>query len=279
MLNDSQMLTLISVIQARSSSLVTGVKVFEQIEQHRAPEATRKGPLYLPGIEDVSSWTAVQSVPSKFVGQRSLRRITSSSTIDALKPLNKMMTEHLSIDFGVQELMLNAIAQTAVTTFESTSTDIFARDGYTIDQCGQLRTKTFVYSENLRYDVKHQVSTFRTALGCAWLRTTAIHHDNTSSKKPKKSQTITSLILYPTRWLQYMGVQNGLEAVVASAGRSWLFNCNITVTRAVPEDSLIFDLCRTGQTRAVESLLEKGMASVVDTSSKGWKPLHVRRAY
>lgn len=72
-----------------------------------------------------------------------------------------------------------------------------------------------------------------------------------------------------------MGIRNGLEAVVASGGRSWLFNCNITVTRPVPDDSLIFELCRTGQTRAVEALLEKGMASVVDTSPKGWKPLHV----
>ncbi|KAI4665460.1 uncharacterized protein J4E78_002921 [Alternaria triticimaculans] len=76
----------------------------------------------------------------------------------------------------------------------------------------------------------------------------------------------------------YMGIQSGLEAVVASGGRSWLFNCNITVTCPVPDDSLIFELCRTGQTRAVETLLEKGMASVVDTSPKGWKPLHFAAA-
>ena len=73
-----------------------------------------------------------------------------------------------------------------------------------------------------------------------------------------------------------MGIQGGIEVVTASAGRSWLYNINMTVTRAVPEDSLIFELCSTGQTRAVEALLEKGMASVVDTSPRGWKPLHVR---
>ena len=72
-----------------------------------------------------------------------------------------------------------------------------------------------------------------------------------------------------------MCIQNGLEAVVASGGRGWLFNCNITVTRRVPNDALIFELCRTGQTHAVEALSEKVMASVVDTSPKGWKPLHV----
>ena len=271
------MLTTSSVLQGRSSDALIGVKVFEDIEERSVSTTARKGSLSLPGIEDASGWAAVQSVPSKFVGQRSIRHMTSSSAMSTLQPVGKMMIEHPSINFGVQELMLHAIAQTAVTTFDTTSLEIFAQDGYTIDQCGQLRTKTFVYAENLQYRIKHQVSTFRTALGCAWIRTTAIQHDIKTSKKGRSSQTIRSLILYPTRWLQYMGIQSGLEAVVASAGRSWLFNCNMTVTCAVPEDSLIFDLCRTGQIRAVEALLEKGMASVVDTSPKGWKPLHVSR--
>jgi hypothetical protein len=63
---------------------------------------------------------------------------------------------------------------------------------------------------------------------------------------------------------------------VAYASQSWLLNCRLTVTCAVPDDSLIFDLCRTGQTSAVEVLLAKNMAGVVDTSPDGWKPLHVR---
>jgi hypothetical protein len=273
------MLTTSSVVQARTSNPLNVVKVFKEIEERNVAIAARKGPLSLTGIEDASSWTAVQSVPSKFVGQRSIRRMTSSSAMNALQSVGKMTMEHSSINFGIQELMLHAIAQTAVTTFDTASLEIFAHDGYTIDQCGQLRTKTFVYAENLRYQVKHRVSTLRTALGCAWIRTTIIEHDARTSKKGKSSQTIRSLILYPTRWLQYMGINNGLEAVVASAGRSWLFNCNMTVTCAVPEDSLIFDLCRTGQTRAVEALLEKGMASVVDTSPNGWKPLHVSRLF
>lgn len=271
------MLTTSSVLQGRSSNSVIGLKVLEGIEKRSVSKAARRGPLSLPGIENASGWTAVQSVPSKFVGQRSIRRMTSSSAMNTPQPVGQMMIEHPPINFGVQELMLHAIAQTAVTTFDTESLEIFAQDGYTIDQCGQLRTKTFVYAENLQYRVKHRVSTFRTALGCAWIRTTTVHHDNKTPKKGRSSQTIRSLILYPTRWLQYMGIQSGLEAVVASAGRSWLFNCNMTVTCAVPENSLIFDLCRTGQTRAVEALLEKGMASVVDTSPKGWKPLHVSR--
>ncbi|OAG13564.1 hypothetical protein CC77DRAFT_1067776 [Alternaria alternata] len=266
-----------SVIQSLSSRLPTKVKVHDEIERYGTAKAAQRDLLRSTEIDDASGWIAVQSVPSKYVGQRSLRRMKSPNTA-TLQPLGEMLIKHPSIDYKVQELMLHAIAQTAVTTFESTSMEIFAQDGYTIDACGQLRTKTFVYAENLRYHVNHHVSTFRTALGCAWLRTTTLHHDNKSSKRQRKLQIIRSLILYPTRWLQYMGIQNGLEAVVASGGRSWLFNCNITVTRPVPDDALIFGLCRTGQTRAVEALLEKGMASVVDTSPKGWKPLHFAAA-
>lgn len=265
------------MIHAHSYHLPTTVEVFGEIERHSTSRSVQKSPLRLSGIEDASSWTAVQSVPPKSVVQRSLRCMTSPSTANALQPSGRMLTERRSIDYEVQELMLHAIAQTAVTTFEPASMEILSQDGYTIDECGQLRTKTFVYAENLRYRVRHHVSTIRTALGCAWLRTTTIYHGNKSSKRCKKSQIIRSLILYPTRWQQYMGIQSGVEAVIASGGRSWLFNCNITVTRPVSDDSLIFELCRTGQTRAVEAILEKGMASVVDTDPKGWKPLHVRR--
>jgi hypothetical protein len=264
------------VIQARSSRISPRVTVLAEIERRSAPKSVRRDSLCLPGIKDASSWVAVQSVPSNFVGQHFLRPMTPSSTSSALQPLGRMLTEHRLVDHGVQELMLHAIAQTAVSTFESTSMEIFAQDGYMIDECGQLRVKTFVYAESVRYRANHYVSTFQTALGCAWLRTTTIHHDDRSFKRRRKPQIIRSLIFYPTKWLQYMGIQTGFEAVVASGRRSWLFNCNIAVIRPVSDDSLIFELCRTGQTRAVEALLEKGLASVLDTSPRGWKPLHVR---
>lgn len=271
----------LSVLQARASSFSTRVNVFDKV-QHTVIKRSQQDTLCLPGIQDVSIWTPVHSVPSKYVGQRSLRRMASAPeeiAKSALDPTKKARSEHTMMKFGIQELMLHAIAQTAVATFESTSKEIFAQDGYMIDECGQLRTKTFVYAENVRYRVHHQISTYRTALGCVWVRTTTIHRGENVHKKLKKPQTVTSVIFYPTTWLQVLGIQSGLEAVLASAGRSWLFNCRLTVTRAVPEDSLIYELCRTGQTRAVEYLLEKGLASVVDTSPKGWKPLHVRTRY
>lgn len=189
--------------------------------------------------------------------------------------LEKAVSEQAIARFSAQELMLNAISQTAVASFESTSLEILAEDGYMMDEFGQVRAKTFVYSKSLRYRISHQTTSFRTALGCLWVRTTTIRHTNESSGKVEKFQTVTAIVFYPTRWLQLLGIRNGIEAIMASAGRSWLYNCRITVTRAVPEDAMIFELCLAGETRAVQMLLEKGQSSVVDTSPKGWKPLHV----
>jgi hypothetical protein len=194
---------------------------------------------------------------------------------NVLTVFEKLVPEPAMASLKIKELMLHAIGQTAIATFESNSLEIFAQDGYMMDDSGALRSRTFVYSENLRYCVRHHVSSSRTAFGCIWIRTTIIYLPNETGDTHGRSQSVTSFVFYPTRWIQRFGVRNGLEAVMASAGRSWLFNCRLAVTRAVPEDSLIFELCRTGQTRAVETLISKGLGSVVDTSPKGWKPLHV----
>jgi hypothetical protein len=193
---------------------------------------------------------------------------------NALQYLRTPVHEQSMPKFHIQQLMLHAIVQTAIASFESTSLEIFAQDGYMIDECGQPRAKTFVYGESLQYRIRHHTSSFRTALGHAWVRTTTIYP--TDNATAGRFQTVTSFVFYPTVWLKFLGFQRGLEAVVSSAGQSWILNCRITVTNALPEDSLIFDLCRTGQTRAVQTLFDKGLASVVDTSPKGWKPLHVR---
>jgi hypothetical protein len=166
--------------------------------------------------------------------------------------------------------------------FEPTSLETFSQDGYTMTNNGVIHSKTFVYSKHLHYRVQYHTSSFRTAFGCLWIRTTEIHdgggtdkNDNTDEDTAQKPQTVTSIVFYPTYWVQLLGIKNGLEALMAAGSRSWLLNCRITVTCAVPEDSLIFELCRTGQTKAVQALLSRGVGSVVDTSPRGWKPLHV----
>jgi hypothetical protein len=209
--------------------------------------------------------------------QRSFQRLPVSVNEVAknvLTDFKKSVPKKAMASLEIRELMIHAIGQTAIGTFKSDSFEILAQDGYTLDDSGAIRSRTFVYSANLRYRVRHHASSFRTAFGCVWIRTTTIYFPDEASDMHERSQCVTSFVFYPTRWIQQLGIRTGLEAVMARAGRSWSFNCRLTVTRAVPEDSLIFELCRTGQTRAVEIILDKGLGSVVDTSPKGWKPLH-----
>ena len=269
------MLILYSIVQARASTSLARIGAFGDRNQRHIEGQLRYA---LQGIE-ISAWTRAHLNSSRFTNQPPLHDLRSYSEVLATKkllPFEKFISEHAMAKFQVQELMLNAIAKTAVAAFEPTSMEIFAQDGYTLNECGQLQSRTFVYAEKARYRVSHHATSFRTALGCAWICTTTLYLDGVEEDAEGKSQTVTSLVLYPNAWLRFLGIRNGLEAVVAYASQSWLLNCRLTVTCAVPEDSLIFDLCRTGQTRAVEMLLAKNLASVVDTSPDGWKPLHVR---
>lgn len=189
-----------------------------------------------------------------------------------LTHFEKSASERAMGKMNLQELMLYAVEQIGVAKFESNSLEIFAQDGYTMDRNGCLSAKTFVYSKNLQYRVSHHATSYRTAFGCLWIRKTTLQSD-------EETQRVTSYILYPNTWMQWLGVRNGLEAIIACAGRNSLLNCRLSVTRAVAEDSLIFELCRAGQTRAVEILLSKGLGSVADTSPRGWKPLHVSKLH
>jgi hypothetical protein len=230
-------------------------------------------------------WTRdISTIKQKFINPRVFRehRYLQSGAVsgdehamDVLTSFGKLLTQNSMADVNTKQLMLHAIEQTGIASFESGSLEIFAQDGYTMDANGCLQARTFVYSEKMRYHISHHETSFRTAFGSIWIRKTIVHLPAKASHVQERTQCVTAFIFYPTAWIQRLGIQNGLEAIIASAGRSWLFNCRLTVTRAVPEDALIFELCRTGQARAVEILFSKGLGSVVDTSPKGWKPLHV----
>lgn len=65
-----------------------------------------------------------------------------------------------------------------------------------------------------------------------------------------------------------------MEVSLFSNATGWQFNFN--PVRAVPDNSPIFNACRKGNVSVVRYLLSEGEASVRDTDSKGWTPLHVR---
>ncbi|KAF1929931.1 uncharacterized protein M421DRAFT_380930 [Didymella exigua CBS 183.55] len=265
------------VMQSLTYNIYADMSISQSMPARSIVGRARQEIIPSPEMTQLSEQRQLQRFPSSRDGHRfflPLPATTQDVTKNALTYFEQAVSQQALTDSTMQELMLHAISSTAIATFQSTSLEIFAQDGYMMDECGQVRAKTFVYSESLSCQVRHEATSFRTALGCLWVRRTFISRAKENTSKLEKAQTVTSVVFYPTRWLQLMGLKNGFEAVMASAGRSWLYNCRIAVTRAVPEDAMIFELCLAGETRAVQMLLQKGQGSVVDTSPKGWKPLH-----
>lgn len=93
-------------------------------------------------------------------------------------------------------------------------------------------------------------------------------------KNSTQYKTTTSFIFHPISWLIRIGLK-GFEAAAVNSGIGWKYN--ITPVRAVADDSLVFQFCRTGNLDAVRELFGLGRASVLDTNSSGWRPLHVSR--
>jgi len=116
-------------------------------------------------------------------------------------------------------------------------------------------------------------------LGSIWIRTSTLRVSNVGlNSSIGDLEVITSFIFYPASWFSRTGLRYGTEANFQwSPTMGWKFN--VSVIRAVPENSLIFDMCRAGNADGVKLLLSRGDASLKDTSPKGWTPLHVRRSY
>lgn len=95
-------------------------------------------------------------------------------------------------------------------------------------------------------------------------------------EKETHSETRTSVIIRPAKWLSMLGIEAGLMLDLTSSSisiRGWKHT--LSSFRVVPDDALIFDLCRQGNLGAVQLLLSRGEASVKDTNSDGRQPLHV----
>jgi hypothetical protein len=267
-------------VQSRSlkHTILTGTTVLERLQHHTCVPGANQITISNERVKDEFADQHERNTSPTHVEQHSLKLLSEAAyeaTSNALTSFERSFPQKTLATHQMNELWLHAIGQTAIAAFESESLEIFAQDTYMVDNSGAIRSRTLVYSENLRSRVRHRVLSFRTVFGCVRICTTMICLPDDAGDAQEKSQCVTSFAFYPAGWIQQIGIQHGLEVIIASVARSWVFNCKLTVTRAVPEDSLIFELCRSGQTRAVEALFSRGLASIVDTSPKGWKPLHV----
>ncbi|KAE8446656.1 hypothetical protein EG329_011699 [Mollisiaceae sp. DMI_Dod_QoI] len=82
----------------------------------------------------------------------------------------------------------------------------------------------------------------------------------------------TRIIFRPAAWLVRFGL--AYEFQLELFGSLHSLKTTFQVFQPVPDDSLIFEFCRSGNIHAVQTLLSRKQASVRDTNSKGWTPLH-----
>jgi len=84
----------------------------------------------------------------------------------------------------------------------------------------------------------------------------------------------TSYTVSPATWLIRLGIHHGPRLRCLSSSTQGWKNTLETIC-PVLDDALIFDFCATGNVPAVRRLLSGGHASVRDTNSRGYTPLHV----
>lgn len=93
-------------------------------------------------------------------------------------------------------------------------------------------------------------------LGSIWIRTSTLKAEGGSNASAGKLEVITSSIFYPASWLTRISLRYGTEASLKySASTGWRFN--VEAVRAMPENSLLFDLCQMGDVQAVKLMLAR----------------------
>ncbi len=140
---------------------------------------------------------------------------------------------------------------------------------------GPCREQTW-FKHTLRQDrsvMEYFLGTIR-AESNIQLQTLSETNDLTPYYEQDQYEHETSYTIYPATWLVRLGIHRGLRLkFLSSSTQGW--KASLKAFCPVPDDALIFDFCKEGNISAVKSLLSRGHASVRDTDSAGYTPLHV----
>lgn len=137
------------------------------------------------------------------------------------------------------------------------------------------QTPRQIHREEVR---TQQVSyTIKTSFGAVYFRSrtfrTRERFKSDTGRSNNQYEFETHFTWHPAHWLMRLGIKFGVNANISKSYWGWKNTLNSF--SAVPDDSLIFDFCKTGNIGGVQSLLTRGKASVRDTNTQGWTPLHV----
>ncbi|KUJ23443.1 uncharacterized protein LY89DRAFT_713899 [Mollisia scopiformis] len=83
--------------------------------------------------------------------------------------------------------------------------------------------------------------------------------------------TQTTVVVHPSWWLSTMGIIWGIQIVLSKSFRG--LDCSLRTYFAVPDDSLVFQVCQSGDVAALQELFKSRKASPWDTDSRGYTPL------
>jgi hypothetical protein len=223
-------------------------------------------------------------------GDTSLSAIASSAVVQKfLQHSLHLAVDDLFASGTVQQLMEASLNR--VTSFDAVHTGSYDGDEHDIrrvpvmeyEKSQSKQSDSTANRPSAGREAPQRLSRSRTCygkssigvvLGSIWIRTSTLKVAEASSISAGQLEVITSFIFYPASWLSRVGLKYGAEANLQwSPMAGWKFN--VATVRAVPENSYIFDFCREGNVKAVMRLIERGDASLEDTSPKGWTPLHV----
>jgi len=261
------------------------------LEQVKTPVLVKVNPQY-----EVESANEPLPYIAESVDEKELGVMCSGHTADMATSSPRVQdflqrSLHLAVDSlfrsgTVEQLMDDTIKQ--ITSFDCTCRGSYGAGGPEIQNAdgledgsgaqGSTPSASRSHPTLKKARVCHQTSSMGVLFGSIWIRTSTLKVGDEATGSSGQAEVITSFIFYPSSWLRWFGVRSGAESNLQfSPGTGWEFN--ISPVRAVPETSLIFDLCRAGNVSAVKLLLSRGDASVKDTSPQGWTPLHVGRLF
>lgn len=114
----------------------------------------------------------------------------------------------------------------------------------------------------------HRSTTKRTLFGKIVINSKVYHERGESCYE-------NLFMFHPADWLIWLRLQNSLDILISKSTRGWKNNLSSRSFRAVSDDAPIFELCKKGNIDGIQTLFEKGVASVMDRNSSGFTPLHV----
>ena len=124
-----------------------------------------------------------------------------------------------------------------------------------------------------KYVIEYFLGTLR-AKSTTKLQTSSDTDDLTPYCEQDQYKHETSYTIDPAKWLIRLGIHYGLRLGFCSTStQGW--KSTLKTFCPVPDYALIFEFCRQGNVPATRSLLSGGHASVKDTDSRGYTPLHV----